>query len=158
MGDGLRYSSSSVVKPKCALTRVLSSSAPLIANLSCLASAIICCLHIQQILILTANNLEVFEVKTMCRVERVPMQSGTLTASPPSADPLDWRVAHSVKVYKGKVFVLVSSLLCFSIYGTCLTAAFALIIRVRRISALGHSCPGQIEFYPSLKTEISSAL
>ena len=71
----------------------------------------------QQIIVLTHAGFEIYDVRTFKLVEREPFDAwslvspvlshttnGTITYSDAVSE-----VAHSVRVYKGKVFLLVSS-------------------------------------------------
>ncbi len=74
-----------------------------------------CALSHQQIIVLTPAGFEIYDVRTFKLVEREPFEAwslvspilshttnGTLTYSDAVSE-----VAHSVRVYKGKVFLLV---------------------------------------------------
>ena len=63
----------------------------------------------QQLLVVTASHLEVFEISSATAVERIAFDADTLTSLPgPSQKAFQQRLAHSVRVYKGKLFLLVS--------------------------------------------------
>lgn len=72
----------------------------------------------QQVVVLTPTTLEVFDVRTLKAVERVKFNAVSLIspslgytsngAIPYTESVSD--VAHSIRVYKGKIFLLVSQL------------------------------------------------
>lgn len=66
---------------------------------------------LQQLLVLTMEHLEVYDVGTASLVDRTRLAPTSLVSYPPVAieqGTSDPRVAHSLRVYKGKVFLLVS--------------------------------------------------
>ena len=76
-----------------------------------------CVMTAQQLIVLTYAGFEIYDVRTFKLVEREPFDAwslvspvlshttnGTITYSDAVSE-----VAHSVRVYKGKVFLLVSS-------------------------------------------------
>lgn len=62
----------------------------------------------KQLIVLTSSHLEVYDIRSSTLVERTSMTASSLTSLHlPSADGADLRVSHSLRVYKGKLFVLV---------------------------------------------------
>lgn len=75
---------------------------------------------------LTATHLEVWDVRTAERVERVSFETASLSPYSRPMEALDHvHISHCMKVYKGKVFLLVRySLLASSYLLTCLLGPF----------------------------------
>ncbi|KAG8970332.1 Vacuolar protein sorting-associated protein 8 [Tulasnella sp. 419] len=70
-------------------------------------------LNVDQLLVLTTSTMDVYEVRSLSRVERVALDIRSLTGYPPSVpisatyDSIsDCSFTQSMKVYKGKVFLL----------------------------------------------------
>ncbi|KAG8934238.1 Vacuolar protein sorting-associated protein 8 [Tulasnella sp. 408] len=64
-------------------------------------------LNVNQLIVLTTTHLEVYDVRSSSLVERIHMTASSLTSlQPASTDGTDLRVSHSLRVYKGKLFVL----------------------------------------------------
>ncbi|KAG8907929.1 Vacuolar protein sorting-associated protein 8 [Tulasnella sp. 403] len=65
-------------------------------------------LNLNQLLVLTLHHLDVYDVRSTILVERTSMEARSLTCSPLGSyqDAANLRVAHSIRVYKGKVFLL----------------------------------------------------
>ncbi|PFH51516.1 hypothetical protein AMATHDRAFT_2972 [Amanita thiersii Skay4041] len=66
-------------------------------------------LNTNQLFIVTPTSLDVYEARTGKAIEHVPFDSSTLTslnANKGTADQWNTNVAHSVRVYKSKIFLL----------------------------------------------------
>ncbi|KAG9013436.1 Vacuolar protein sorting-associated protein 8 [Tulasnella sp. 427] len=64
-------------------------------------------LNANQVIVLTLDGLEVYDIRSSTIVESVPITASSLTTLNPTAEnEADLRISHSVRVYKGKVFIL----------------------------------------------------
>lgn len=61
----------------------------------------------KQLIVLTTTHLEVYDIRSSSLVERIAMTASSLTSLQPASNETDLRVSHSLRVYKGKLFVLV---------------------------------------------------
>ncbi|KAG9007573.1 Vacuolar protein sorting-associated protein 8 [Tulasnella sp. JGI-2019a] len=65
-------------------------------------------LNVQQLLVLTVERLEVYDIRSTSLVDWVRLEAASLVSypSPRHYDASESRVSHSMRVYKGKVFLL----------------------------------------------------
>ncbi|KAG8879103.1 Vacuolar protein sorting-associated protein 8 [Tulasnella sp. 331] len=65
-------------------------------------------LNVQQLLALTTEHLEVYDIRSASLVDRIRLEASSLVSNPTPRphEYLEARVAHSMRVYKGKVFLL----------------------------------------------------